>query len=69
MAERKGFLLFRRSIYVSSDISEERLSVLPIFKLFVLVMEHLLISLHQLLGRRARRAYTRGTPLNFDQLL
>ena len=67
-AERKS-LLFRRSIYVSSDISEGEAfssSNLQIIRPGDGAPPHLY---HQLLGRKARRAYTRGTPLNFDQLL
>ena len=67
-AERKS-LVFRRSIYVSADIEEGE----------VFSAENLRIVrpgdgappylYEQLLGRKARRTYTRGTPLNFDQLL
>ena len=66
--ERKS-LVFRRSIYVSADIQEGE----------VFSAENLRIvrpgdgapphMFEQLLGRKAKRSYERGTPLNFDQLL
>ena len=67
-AERKS-LVFRRSIYVSADIEEgEAFSTenLRIVRPGDGAPPYLY---EQLLGRQARRAYTRGTPLNFDQLL
>lgn len=67
-AERKS-LVFRRSIYVASDIAEGE----------VFTSENIRIvrpgngappSLYgQLLGRVARQSYQRGTPLSLDQLL
>jgi len=67
-AEKKS-LAFRRSIYVATDIdqgdlfTEVNICVVrpgdgapPAFY-------------HQLLGRRARQSYTRGTPLSLDQLI
>lgn len=67
-AERKS-LAFRRSIYVAADIAVGE----------CFTAENLRIVrpghgapphwLEQLIGRPARRAYRRGTPLNLDQLL
>lgn len=67
-AEQKS-LIFRRSIYVAQDIAEGE----------VFTTENLRIVrpgdgappalLQQLLGRTARRAYTRGMPLSLEQLL
>ena len=67
-AEQKS-LVFRRSIYAAADIAEGE----------VFTAENIRIvrpghgaspSLYpQLLGRKARQGYTRGTPLSLDQLL
>ena len=67
-AEQKS-LVFRRSIYVAADIAEgECFTVdnLRIVRPGHGAPPHLL---DQLLGRPARRAYQRGTPLSLDQLL
>ena len=62
-------LQYRRSIYVSADIAEGEL----------FTMENLRIVrpgngapphlLEKLIGKQARRAYHRGTPLSIEQLL
>ncbi|MBW0167187.1 MAG: pseudaminic acid synthase [Vulcanococcus sp.] len=67
-AEEKS-LAFRRSIYVSADIaSGERFT--PENIRIVRPGHGASPSLYsQLLGRTARQAYTRGTPLSLDQLL
>ena len=67
-AERKS-LVFRRSIFVSDDIQEGDVfspENIRIVRPGDGAPPHLF---EQLLGRQARRAYKRGTPLNFDQLL
>jgi len=66
-AERKS-LHFRRSIYVAEDIAAGEIFTpknLRIVRPGHGAPPHLY---DQLLGRTARRAYQRGTPLNFDQL-
>jgi pseudaminic acid synthase len=67
-AERKS-LVFRRSIYASADIAPGE-SFTPdnirIIRPGHGAPPHLY---SQLLGRTARQAYTRGTPLSLDQLL
>jgi len=64
-----GSIQFRRSIYVAADIMEGEpftASNLRIVRPGHGAPPHLY---DQLLGRRARRAYQRGTPLSLDQLL
>jgi sialic acid synthase SpsE len=66
-AERKS-LQFRRSIYVAEDIAAGEIFTpknLRIVRPGHGAPPHLY---DQLLGCTARRAYQRGTPLNFDQL-
>ena len=67
-AERKS-LVFRRSIYVSQDINEGDLFTeenIRIVRPGDGAPPHLF---GQLLGRKARRTYSSGTPLSLDQLL
>lgn len=67
-AEQKS-LIFRRSIYVSADINEGELfstQNIRIVRPGDGAPPHLY---EQILGRPARQGYTRGTPLNLDQLL
>ena len=66
--ERKS-LVFRRSIYAATNISEGDLFTAANIRIVRPgdgAPPHLY---KQLLGRRARRPYTPGTPLNLDQLL
>ena len=66
--ERKS-LVFRRSIYVTQDINQgEFFSVenIRIIRPGDGAPPHLY---QKILGKKARRSYTSGTPLNFDQLL
>ena len=67
-AEQKS-LVFRRSIYAAADIAEGEAFTpenIRIVRPGHGAPPHLL---DQLLGRPARRAYQRGTPLSLDQLL
>jgi pseudaminic acid synthase len=67
-AERNS-LQFRRSIYVAADIAEGELFTsdnLRVVRPGHGATPHLY---ERLLGRPARRAYQRGTPLSLDQLL
>jgi pseudaminic acid synthase len=67
-AERKS-LVFRRSIYVAQDINEGDLFTeenIRIVRPGDGAPPHLF---DELLGRKARRAYSSGTPLSLDQLL
>jgi len=67
-AEQKS-LVFRRSIYASADIAPGE-PFTPENIRIVRPGHGASPSLYsQLLGRTARQAYTRGTPLNLDQLL
>ena len=62
-------LMFRRSIYVSTDIAEGEVfssENIRIVRPGDGAPPHLY---YKLIGRPARRAYRRGTPLSFDQLL
>ena len=67
-AERKS-LVFRRSIYVSADIEEGEVFSADNLRIVRPGDGAPPYLYEQLLGRKARRTYTRGTPLNFDQLL
>lgn len=67
-AERNS-LIFRRSLYVAADIAEGDLFT-PDNLRIVRPGDGAPPALYpQLLGRQARRAYSRGTPLSLDQLL
>lgn len=67
-AERKS-LVFRRSIYAAADIAEGEAFTAENIRI-VRPGQGASPSLYpQLLGRKARQAYTRGTPLSLDQLL
>ena len=62
-------LMFRRSIYASTDIAEGEVfssENIRIVRPGDGAPPHLY---YKLIGRPARRAYRRGTPLSFDQLL
>ena len=66
--ERKS-LVFRRSIYVSADIPEGELFTrenLRIVRPGHGAPPHLM---EQLLGRKARKSYIKGTPLTIEELL
>jgi len=67
-AEQKS-LVFRRSIYAAADIAEGEVFTAENIRI-VRPGQGASPSLYpQLLGRKARQAYTRGTPLSLDQLL
>lgn len=67
-AEQKS-LVFRRSIYAAADIAEGEAFTAENIRI-VRPGHGAPPSLYpQLLGRKARQAYTRGTPLSLDQLL
>ncbi len=67
-AEQKS-LVFRRSIYAAADIAEGELFTAENIRI-VRPGHGASPSLYpQLLGRKARQAYTRGTPLSLDHLL
>ena len=67
-AERQS-VQFRRSIYVAADIAQG--DCFTVENLRIVRPGHGAppYLLEQLLGRPARRAYQRGTPLSLDQLL
>lgn len=67
-AEQKS-LVFRRSIYAAADIAEGEVFTADNIRI-VRPGHGASPSLYpQLLGRKARQPYTRGTPLSLDQLL
>lgn len=67
-AEQKS-LVFRRSIYVAADIAEGEVFTTENIRI-VRPANGASPSLYpHLLGRKANRAYIRGTPVNLDQLL
>jgi sialic acid synthase SpsE len=67
-AERKS-LVFRRSIYAAADIAEGEIFTAENIRI-VRPGDGAPPHLYpQLLGRQARQAYQRGTPLSLDQLL
>ena len=67
-AERKS-LVFRRSIYVASDINEGDAFTTDNIRIIRPGDGAPPHFYQQLLGRKARRAYTSGMPLSLDQLL
>ena len=67
-AELKS-LVFRRSIYVSKDIVEGELFTSENLRIVRPGDGAPPYLLEELLGRKARQPYRRGTPLSFDQLL
>jgi sialic acid synthase SpsE len=67
-AEQKS-LVFRRSIYVAEEIAEGECFTTKNLRIVRPGDGAPPYLLEQLLGRPARRAYSRGTPLSLDQLL
>jgi len=67
-AERKS-LVFRRSIYVVADIAEGDEFTVENIRIVRPGLGASPSLYQQLLGRKARQAYSRGTPLGLDQLL
>jgi pseudaminic acid synthase len=67
-SEQKS-IIFRRSIYVTSDISEGEIFSSDNIRIIRPGDGAPPQFLDQLLGRTARRSYKRGTPLSIDQLL
>ena len=67
-AEQKS-LVFRRSIYAASDIAAGDLFTEDNIRIVRPGDGAPPYLLEQLLGRSARRAFSRGTPLSLDQLL
>jgi N-acetylneuraminate synthase len=67
-AERQS-LQFRRSIYVAADISEGEYFTTENLRIVRPGHGAPPYLLDQILGRQARRAYQRGAPLIFDQLI
>ena len=62
-------LIFRRSIYVAEDIAEGELFTTNNLRIIRPGDGAPPYLLEQLLGRSARRSFTRGTPLTLEQLL
>jgi len=67
-AERKS-LVFRRSIYVAADIQEGEVFSTDNLRVVRPGDGAPPYLYEQLIGRKSRRDYKRGTPLDFDQLL
>ena len=67
-AEKKS-LVYRRSIYASSDIAEGDLFTPDNIRIIRPGDGAPPYLYPQILGRKSRRSYKRGTPLNLDQLL
>jgi len=67
-AEQKS-LVFRRSIYVAADIAAGELFTTANICIVRPGYGAPPALYHQLLGRPARHAYNRGTPLSLEQLL
>jgi N-acetylneuraminate synthase len=67
-AERKS-LVFRRSIYVAAEIAEGECFTTENLRIVRPGDGAPPYMLEKLLGRPSRRAYSRGTPLNLDELL
>ena len=65
----KGSLVFRRSIYVAADIAEGEVFDVDNIRIVRPGDGASPRLYYQLLGRKARRAYSCGTPLSLEQLL